>query len=124
MRKLLIKIKKLKLIFERFVNFDTKKKNSAIFVDNFEWLAKLKYISFIRDIGSKFSVNKMLSLESTKQKIEVENKIKFLEFNYSILQAFDFLELNKKVRLYFTIWRIRSMGEYYFRNRPYKKTKK
>ena len=88
--------KKLKIIFEKFVDFDTKKKNCAVLVDNFEWLEKLKYISFIRDIGSKFSVNKMLSLESIKQRLSREQNLSFLEFNYSILQAFDFLELNKK----------------------------
>ena len=61
--------KKLKKIFERFISFDQSKKNSAIFVDNYSWLSNLKYIEFLREIGSKFSVNKMISLESTQNSV-------------------------------------------------------
>ncbi len=87
---------KLKKIFERFISFDQSKKNSAIFVDNYSWLSNLKYIEFLREIGSKFSVNKMISLESSKQRLNREQNLSFLEFNYSILQAFDFFELFKE----------------------------
>ena len=87
---------KLKKIFEKFVDFDSSKKNSALLVDNFDWLGKLEYISFLRKIGSKFSINKMLSLESIKQRLSREQNLSFLEFNYSILQAYDFLELFNK----------------------------
>ncbi|MFL2678835.1 MAG: tyrosine--tRNA ligase [Alphaproteobacteria bacterium] len=88
--------KSLKKIFEKFISFDSSKKNCALLVDNYEWLANLNYINFLRDYGSKFSVNKMLSLESTKQRLSREQNLSFLEFNYSILQAYDFLELNKE----------------------------
>ena len=88
--------KKLKKIFEKFVDFNPSKKNSALLVDNFDWLGKLEYISFLRKIGSKFSINKMLSLESIKQRLSREQNLSFLEFNYSILQAYDFLELFNK----------------------------
>ena len=64
-------------------------------IDNYDWLINLKYINFLREIGSKFSVNKMMSLESIKQRLNREQNLSFLEFNYSLLQAYDFLELKK-----------------------------
>ena len=70
--------------------------NKAIFVDNYEWLSKLDFITFVRDIGSQFSVNKMLSFESVKLRLERQQNLSFLEFNYMILQSYDFLELYKK----------------------------
>ena len=85
--------KSLQNDFEKFISFDKSDKNKAIIVDNYHWLSELKLINFLRDIGSKFSVNKMLSLESIKQRLSREQNLSFLEFNYSILQAFDFLEL-------------------------------
>ncbi|MAI30036.1 MAG: tyrosine--tRNA ligase [Pelagibacteraceae bacterium TMED124] len=88
--------KKLKKVFERFLSFDSSKENPALLVDNYEWLSNLNLINFLRDVGSKFSVNKMLSLESIKQRLNREQNLSFLEFNYSILQAFDFFELFKK----------------------------
>ena len=86
--------KKLKKIFEKFLSFTSS--NKAIIVDNYEWLINLNYISFLREVGSKFSVNKMLSLESIKQRLSREQNLSFLEFNYSLLQAYDFLELQKR----------------------------
>ena len=88
--------KKLKKVFEKFLSFDSYKKNTALLVDNYDWLSNLNLINFLRDVGSKFSVNKMLSLESIKQRLKREQNLSFLEFNYSILQAFDFFELFKK----------------------------
>ena len=88
--------KKLRKIFEKFLSFDSSKENGALLVDNYDWLSNLNLINFLRDIGSKFSVNKMLSLESIKQRLKREQNLSFLEFNYSILQAFDFFELFKK----------------------------
>ena len=85
--------KSLQNDFEKFISFDKSNKNKAIIVDNYNWLSELKLINFLRDIGSKFSVNKMLALESIKQRLSREQNLSFLEFNYSILQAFDFLEL-------------------------------
>ena len=88
--------KKLKNIFKKFLSFDKSKENCAEIVDNYEWLSKLNLISFLRDIGSKFSINKMLSLESIKQRLGREQHLSFLEFNYSLFQAYDFLILNQK----------------------------
>ena len=77
---------------------DTKdKKTKPIFVNNYSWLKNLKYISFLRDIGKHFTINKMLTFDSVKTRLEREQSLSYMEFNYMILQAYDFLELNKKV---------------------------
>jgi len=68
----------------------------ALMLDNAEWLDELKYIDFLRDIGRHFSVNRMLSFESVKSRLDREQSLSFLEFNYMILQAYDFLELNRR----------------------------
>ena len=68
----------------------------AIMVDNAEWLTKLNYIEFLRDVGRHFSVNRMLSFDSVKLRLEREHELSFLEFNYMILQAYDFVELHKR----------------------------
>jgi len=68
----------------------------ALMLDNAEWLDGLKYIDFLRDIGRHFSVNRMLSFESVKSRLDREQSLSFLEFNYMILQAYDFLELNRR----------------------------
>ena len=65
-------------------------------VDNAEWLTKLNYIEFLRDVGRHFSVNRMLSFDSVKLRLDREHELSFLEFNYMILQAYDFVELNKR----------------------------
>ena len=85
---------KLKEVFKKFVSFESS--NGAILIDNYDWLINLKYIDFLREIGSRFSVNKMMSLESIKQRLSREQNLSFLEFNYSLLQAYDFLELKRK----------------------------
>ena len=90
--------KKLKDIFKKFLCFDKSKENCAEIVDNYEWLSKLNLVSFLRDIGSKFSINRMLSLESIKQRLKREQHLSFLEFNYSIFQAYDFLVLYNKFK--------------------------
>ncbi len=84
----------IKTIFEKFLNFG-ENNNDAIMVDNADWLENLNYISFLRDYGSYFSVNKLINLESVKLRLEREQNLSFLEFNYSLLQAFDFLQLSK-----------------------------
>jgi len=68
----------------------------ALMLDNAEWLDDLKYIAFLRDIGRHFSVNRMLAFESVKSRLDREQSLSFLEFNYMILQAYDFLELNRR----------------------------
>ena len=85
---------KIKTIFEKFLKFG-ENDNDAIMVDNADWLDNLNYISFLRDYGSYFSVNKLINLESVKLRLEREQNLSFLEFNYSLLQAFDFLQLSK-----------------------------
>ncbi|MEE2695301.1 MAG: tyrosine--tRNA ligase [Pseudomonadota bacterium] len=88
--------KKLMRIFKKFLSFDSSLGNCAEILDNYMWLGNLKLISFLRDIGSKFSVNRMLGLDSIKQRLKREQNLSFLEFNYSIFQAYDFLLLHEK----------------------------
>jgi tyrosyl-tRNA synthetase len=82
-------------VFASYVTFGAGP-GDAIMVNNAEWLDELKYIDFLRDIGRHFSVNRMLSFESVKLRLEREQSLSFLEFNYMILQAYDFLELNRR----------------------------
>jgi len=85
----------IKKIFKNFL--DNKNKNTKpIFVNNYKWLKELNYISFLRDIGKHFTINKMLSFDSVKLRLEREQSLSYMEFNYMILQAYDFLELNNK----------------------------
>jgi tyrosyl-tRNA synthetase len=70
-------------------------KTKPIFVNNYSWLKNINYISFLRDIGKHFTINKMLSFDSVKTRLEREQSLSYMEFNYMILQAYDFLELNK-----------------------------
>ena len=86
--------KNIKKILKKFLD-RTDKNTKPIFVNNFEWLKNLNYISFLRDIGKHFTINKMLTFESVKNRLEREQSLSYMEFNYMILQAYDFLELNK-----------------------------
>ncbi len=86
----------LKSIFSKYLNFEDGK-NKALLVDNDEWLDGLNYISFLRENGSFFSINKLINLESMKLRLEREQNLSFLEFNYPIFQAYDFFELNKNL---------------------------
>jgi tyrosyl-tRNA synthetase len=88
-------IEKIKKIFEKLLNFKDKK-TKPIFVNNAEWLNKLKYIEFLRNIGKHFTINKMLSFDSVKLRLEREQSLSYMEFNYMILQAYDFYKLNEK----------------------------
>ena len=88
-------IQKIKRIFEKLLNFEDKK-TIPIFVNNSEWLNKLKYIEFLRDIGKHFTINKMLSFDSVKLRLDREQSLSYMEFNYMILQAYDFYKLNEK----------------------------
>jgi len=88
-------IKNIEKILKNYLdNNDTKTK--PIFVNNYSWLKGLNYISFLRDIGKHFTINKMLTFESVKTRLDREQSLSYMEFNYMILQAYDFLELNKK----------------------------
>ncbi|MBV8474833.1 MAG: tyrosine--tRNA ligase [Hyphomicrobiales bacterium] len=81
--------------FSRFVRFGEGARDAAM-PDNAEWLAKLNYIEFLRDIGRHFSVNRMLAMDSVKLRLTREHELSFLEFNYMCLQAYDFVELNRR----------------------------
>ena len=72
------------------------KSTKPIFVNNYDWLGKLNYISFLRKIGKHFTINKMLTFDSVKLRLDREQSLNYMEFNYMILQAYDFLELNKQ----------------------------
>ena len=85
-------IKKILKNFLKTKNIKTK----PIFINNYSWLKKLNYISFLRNIGKHFTINKMLTFDSIKTRLEREQSLSYMEFNYMILQAYDFLELNKK----------------------------
>jgi tyrosyl-tRNA synthetase len=85
----------IKRAFSPYVSFGDGP-NDAIMVNNAEWLDSLNYIAFLRDIGRHFSVNRMLSFESVKSRLDREQSLSFLEFNYMILQAYDFMELNRR----------------------------
>ena len=85
----------LKTVFKNYINYD-KENNKAIMLDNSEWLPKLNYLDFLRDYGKFFSINRMLSFESVKVRLEREQSLSFLEFNYMLLQSYDFFILNQK----------------------------
>ncbi len=88
-------IKNIERILKNFLDIKDPK-TKPIFVNNYSWLKSLNYISFLRDIGKHFTINKMLSFDSVKTRLEREQSLSYMEFNYMILQAYDFLELNKK----------------------------
>jgi len=84
-------IKKIRKIFSKFIDLNNKGK----IINNNDWLSNLNYIDFLRDIGSKITINKMLTFESVKNRLDREQPLSFLEFNYMLLQAFDYYHLNK-----------------------------
>jgi len=87
-------IKNIEKVFKIFLKTKNPK-TKPIFVNNYKWLGKLNYIKFLRDIGKHFTINKMLSFDSVKLRLDREQSLSYMEFNYMILQAYDFFELNK-----------------------------
>ena len=87
-------INNIKKVFKIFLKTNNEKLK-PIFVNNYKWLSKLNYINFLRDIGKHFTINKMLTFDSVKLRLEREQSLSYMEFNYMILQAYDFYELNK-----------------------------
>ena len=87
-------IKNIEKIFKIYLK-TSNAKTKPIFVNNYKWLGKLNYIKFLREIGKHFTINKMLSFDSVKLRLDREQSLSYMEFNYMILQAYDFLELNK-----------------------------
>ena len=88
-------ISSIKKLFEKLLSVKNKK-IKPIFVDNYQWLSKLKYIDFLREIGKHFTINKMLSFDSVKLRLDREQSLSYMEFNYMILQSYDFYQLYKK----------------------------
>jgi tyrosyl-tRNA synthetase len=85
----------IRAIFGKFLKFEGAGGN-AVMANNADWLNKLNYIDFLRDVGKHFSVNRMLAFDSVKMRLERQQELSFLEFNYMVLQAYDFVELNKR----------------------------
>ena len=88
-------INNIEKILRTFLNTEDEN-TKPIFVNNYDWLKNLNYISFLREIGKHFTINKMLTFDSVKLRLDREQSLSYMEFNYMILQAYDFLELNKK----------------------------
>jgi tyrosyl-tRNA synthetase len=86
----------MRQVFARYLTYG-QGASDAVMLDNAEWLDGLNYLAFLRDIGRHFSVNRMLSFESVKSRLDRDQSLSFLEFNYMILQAYDFLELNRRL---------------------------
>ena len=92
-------IASIKRVFANYLDYDKRpegSKGGALMVNNAEWLRELNYLEFLRDVGRHFSVNRMLSFDSVKTRLDREQSLSFLEFNYMILQAYDYVELNKR----------------------------
>ena len=85
-------IKKIKKTFSKFINL----KKTGRIINNHDWLANINYINFLRNVGSKITINKMLTFDSVKSRLDREQPLTFLEFNYMLLQSYDFYHLNKK----------------------------
>ncbi len=88
-------IEGIKRIFQRILSYGDNP-GDALMINNADWLMKLNYVEFLRDVGRHFSVNRMLSFESVKQRLDREQSLSFLEFNYMIMQGYDFVELNRR----------------------------
>ncbi|MDO8878972.1 MAG: tyrosine--tRNA ligase [Pseudolabrys sp.] len=88
-------LRSIRQTFSKFLKFESDGGN-AVMANNADWLNQLNYIDFLRDVGRHFSVNRMLSFDSVKMRLERQHELSFLEFNYMILQAYDFVELNKR----------------------------
>ncbi|MFL5258636.1 MAG: tyrosine--tRNA ligase, partial [Hyphomicrobiales bacterium] len=85
----------IQAIFQKFLRFGGSAKD-AVMVDNAEWLTKLNYIDMLRDVGRHFSVNRMLTMDSVRLRLERDQELSFIEFNYMVLQAYDFVELARR----------------------------
>lgn len=88
--------KSLEKVFQKYIKFGNNP-TDAILVNNADWLDKINYIEFLRDYGKHFTINRMLSFESVKMRLARDQPLTFLEFNYMLLQAYDFLELNRRL---------------------------
>ncbi|MGF0538354.1 tyrosine--tRNA ligase [Agrobacterium sp. ES01] len=89
-------IASIKRVFASYIDYEKGPKDGGLMINNGEWLRGLNYLEFLRDVGRHFSVNRMLSFDSVKTRLDREQSLSFLEFNYMILQAYDYVELNKR----------------------------
>ncbi len=87
----------IKAVFAKFLSFGDAR-HDAVMADNAEWLAPLNYIEFLRDVGRHFSVNRMLSMDSARMRLEREQELSFIEFNYMLLQSYDYVELARRYK--------------------------
>jgi len=110
-------LKGIRAIFSRFLKFEGAGGN-AIMANNADWLNTLNYIDFLRDVGRHFSINRMLSFDSVKMRLDRQQELSFLEFNYMILQAYDFVELNKRTGCVLQMGGSDQWGQYRQRHRP------
>jgi tyrosyl-tRNA synthetase len=107
----------IKTVFAKYLDYGDGP-SGALMLNNAEWLDDLNYLDFLRDIGRHFSVNRMLSFESVKSRLDREQSLSFLEFNYMILQAYDFLELNRRYGCRVQFGGLGPVGQYRQRDRP------
>ena len=103
-------------MFEQFLTFGDGP-TDAILLDNADWLDGLAYVPFLREVGRHFTINRMLTFDSVKLRLDREQPLTFLEFNYMILQAYDFLELSRRAGVPAADGRLRPVGEYRQRHR-------
>jgi len=99
----------IRKVFANFLRFG-KRSTDAVMVNNADWLDELRYIPLLRDIGRHFSVNRMLTQDSVRLRLERDQPLSFLEFNYLVLQAYDFCRAGQTLRLRIADGRLRSMG--------------
>ena len=103
-------------VFEHFLTFGDGP-TDAVMVDNDDWLTQLGYIDLLRDVGPHFTINRMLTFDSVKLRLEREQPLTFLEFNYMILQAYDFRELSRRAGLPAADGRVGPVGQHRQRHR-------
>ena len=106
----------MKQVFAKFLKFGDGR-TDALMVDNAEWLAPLNYIEFLRDVGRHFSVNRMLTMDSAKLRLDREQELSFIEFNYMLLQAYDYRRAGAPLRLQSADGRLRPVGQHRHRHR-------
>ena len=106
----------IKGTFSKFITFGSGP-SDAVMADNAEWLTKLNYIEMLRDVGRHFSINRMLTMDSVKLRLDREQELSFIEFNYMILQSYDFVELREALRLQSADGRLGPVGQHRQRRR-------
>src|SRR5947207_13646568 len=107
----------IKGTFSKFLKFGASK-SDAVMADNAEWLTTLNYIEMLREVGRHFSINRMLTMDSVKLRLEREQELSFIEFNYMILQSYDFVELAKRYGCNLQMGGVGPVGQHRQRRRP------